>query len=312
MPARGGLAQEAIMKRWLVLGSVVAIGGFSMTLGAMQGQTQQLAPLPDLTKIKDNLYVIESSSPIDRSKFTGGNTAVFITEAGVVIVDTKLTGYGPMILDRIRKVTPKPVTTIINTHTHFDHTGSNEGFPATVDIVAHEGTKANMEKMDAFKGDKAKFLPKRTFKDRLSLFSGKDRIDLYHFGPGHTNGDTFILFTALRTLHAGDMFPWKDSPFIDRANGGSGLAWPNTLAKLLSTVKDFDAVIPGHIAVATRADLEEFQRYMTDLVAAVQAAKKAGQSADAATASVNLSAKYKGYATERLKAAVQAIYSELP
>jgi glyoxylase-like metal-dependent hydrolase (beta-lactamase superfamily II) len=170
-----------------------------------------------------------------------------------------------------------------------------------------------MEKMDAFKGDKAQFLPKRTYKDRLSLFSGNDRIDLYHFGAGHTNGDTFIVYTALRTLQAGDMFPWRDGPFIDRSNGGSGVAWPGSLAKLLSTVKDFDTVIPGHVPVTTRQSLEEFQRYTADLLSAVQAAKKGGQSADAAAASLNsLSAKYKGYSSDRLKAAVQAIYEELP
>lgn len=299
------------MKRSLVLGALVGVGALSMTVAGYQAPAQRAA-LPELTKVKDNLYIIESSSPVDRSKFTGGNTGVFITDTGVVIVDTKLAGYGPDILARIKTITPKPVTTIINTHTHGDHTGSNDGFPATVDFVAHENTKSNMEKMDAFKGDKAQFLPKRTYKDRLSLFSGKDRIELYHFGAGHTNGDTFILYSALRTLQTGDMFPWKDAPFIDRSNGGSGVAWPATLAKLLSTVKEFDTVVAGHIPIATRQDLEEFQRYTADLLAAVRAAKKSGQSADAATASMNLSAKYKGYASERLKAAVQALYEEIP
>ena len=67
-----------------------------------------------------------------------------------------------------------------------------------------------MEKMDAFKGDNAKFLPGKTYKDKLTLGSGKDRIDLYYFGAGHTNGDTFVVFPALRVLHTGDMFAWKD------------------------------------------------------------------------------------------------------
>ncbi len=299
------------MKRWVVLAWLVAAWALSVTVTTGLAQ-QQRAPLPDATKVKDNFYVIESSSPVDRSKFNGGNTGVFIMEAGVVVVDTKLPGYGPDILDRIRKVTPKPVVAIINTHTHGDHTGSNEGFPATVDIIAHENTKLNMERMDPFKGAKASFLPKRTYKDRLALFSGNDRIELYYFGSGHTSGDTFILYPAIRTLQTGDMFPWKDAPFIDRANGGSGVAWPATLAKLLSTVKNFDTVVTGHNPLATRQDLEEFQRYTADLLAAVQAAKKAGQSADAATAAINLSAKYKGYASERLKAAVQAIYEEIP
>jgi cyclase len=296
------------MTRMYVLGLLLAVGSIT---AAKQAQTQR-APLPDLTKVKENLYIIASSSPVDRSTFTGGNTGVFITANGVVIVDTKLAGYGPTILEKIRAVTPKPVTTIINTHTHGDHTGSNEGFPATVDIVTHENTKANMMRMDAFKGDKAAFLPKRTYKDRLSLFSGNDRVELYYFGNGHTNGDTFIHYPALRTLQAGDMFPWKDAPFIDRNNGGSGMAWPNTLAKLLATVKDFDTVIPGHIPVTTRADLEEFQRYTAELLSSAQAAKKAGESVEAATSAMNFAAKYKGYTSERLRAAVQAIYDEVP
>src|SRR5206468_7959749 len=110
---------------------------------------------------------------------------------GVVLVDTKLPGWGPTLMQRIKSVTQKPVTTIINTHTHSDHNGSNESFGTTVDSVVQENTKANMTKMDEFKGDKAKFLPKRTYKDRFNIFSGKDEIDLYYFGRGHTNGDAF-------------------------------------------------------------------------------------------------------------------------
>src|SRR5688572_16044911 len=194
------------MRRGIVLGFLITVGTLSVAGAGYQGQAPQ-APLPDLVKVKDNFYIIEGSSPADRSVFTGGNTGVFITNTGVVVVDTKLANYGRHILDKIRKVTDKPVTTIINTHTHGDHTGSNDGFPATVEIIAHENTKANMAKMPAFAGDKAQYLPKRTYKDKLSLFSGKDRIDLYYFGPGHTNGDTFIVYPALRVLQTGDMFP---------------------------------------------------------------------------------------------------------
>jgi cyclase len=297
------------MTRSIVLGSVLAAGILSMTVAAAQ-QGQPKIPLPELTRVKDNLYIIGSSAVGDA--FTGGNIGVLIMDSGVAIVDTKLPNYGPSILEKIRAVTPKPVTTIINTHTHGDHTGSNPGFPATVDIVAHENTKANMEKMDPFKGAGAAFLPKKTYTDRLTLFSGKDRIELYYFGAGHTNGDTFVYYPALRTLQTGDMFPWKDGPFIDRGNGGNGVAWPQTLSKLLAAVKEFDTVIPGHIPPTTRADLEEFQRYGAALVTATQAAKKAGQTAEAAAKSIDVTAKFKGYTSERLGAAIQAIYQDLP
>jgi glyoxylase-like metal-dependent hydrolase (beta-lactamase superfamily II) len=103
---------------------------------------------------------------------------VFITDTGVVIVDTKLAGWGQVILDRIKTVTNKPITTIINTHSHGDHTGSNEFFGTSVETIVQENTLANMARMDAFKVDKAKFLPKRTYKDKMSIGKGKDQIDL--------------------------------------------------------------------------------------------------------------------------------------
>jgi cyclase len=298
------------MKRGFVLGALIVIGTLSTALTAYQ-QPAQRAVLPDLQKVKDNFYIIGSSSPVDRSMFTGGNTGVFITDAGVVVVDTKLANYGPEILTKIRAVTSKPVMMIINTHTHGDHTGSNEGFPATVDIVAHENTKANMAKMDAFKGDKASFLPKRTYKDKMTLGSGKDRIDLYYFGAGHTSGDTWVVYPAIRVLQAGDMFAWKDAPVLDRANGGSGVEFPKTIAKALATIKDVDTVVPGHSPVMTPKDLQEYQRYTADFLAAVEAAKKSGKSAADAAASINLSAKYPGYQSDRVKAAVDALYTEL-
>jgi cyclase len=165
--------------------------------------------------------------------------------------------------------------------------------------------------MDAFKGEKAKFLPKRTYKDKLSIGKGKDQIDLYYFGAGHTNGDTFVVFTALQTMHMGDMFPWKDAPFLDLANGGSGVELPKTLDRLLKGVKNVDTIIGGHLPNQQWKDLEEYQRFNADLLSATQAAMKAGKSVDEAATSINLTSKYPGYESIRTKAAIQAIYDEL-
>jgi glyoxylase-like metal-dependent hydrolase (beta-lactamase superfamily II) len=304
------------MRRAIVLGALIVVGGLSLATAAFQAPQPPAGPTPaglaatKIEKVKDNLYIITGSTPVPRDAFSGGNTAVYITDTGVVVVDTKLAGWGQVILDRIKTVTDKPVITIINTHTHGDHTGSNEAFGTNVESVVQENTKANMEKMDAFKGDKAKFLPKKTYKDKMTVLAGKDAIDLYYFGPGHTNGDTFVVFRSLRTMHAGDMFPWKDAPFIDRNNGGSGVQWPKSLDKVLKNVKGVDTVIGGHQPVATWKDLGTFQQYTADLLAQTEAAIKAGKSVDDAIASLNLT-KYTGFESTRLKAAVQAIYDEL-
>jgi len=286
---------------------LVMAGAMSIAVAASQ---QPPARVIDSLKLKDNLYVLTTSTPGDQATFSGGNVAVFITDSGVTLVDTKLAAWGPALLEAVKRVTNKPVTRIINTHTHADHTGNDDKFGATVDIVAHENTKANMAKMDVFKGDKAQFLPKQTYKDKLTLGSGKDRIDLFYFGAGHTNGDTFIVFPALRVLHTGDMFAWKDGPFCDRGNGGSCIAWPETLSKVIANIKDVDTVIPGHSPMQTMTDVQEYQRFTADLAAHAQAAMKAGQSVDDATAAFKVD-KYPGYKNERVKAAIQAIYDEL-
>ena len=191
------------MTRTVVLGVLVAVGALSIGLAAMPELTLTAGQQPptasrviDIVKLKDNLYVLTSSTPGNPATFSGGNVAVFITDGGVTLVDTKLAGWGQAVLDKVKSVTTKPVTTIINTHTHGDHTGNDGFFGTTVEIVAHENTKTNMEKMDAFKGDNSKFLPAKTYKDKMSLGSGKDKIDLYYFGAGHTSGDTFVVFPA--------------------------------------------------------------------------------------------------------------------
>jgi cyclase len=302
------------MKRLAVLGAVIGVGVLSMAVAAYQtpaGPSPQALEVTQIEKVKENLYMITGSTPTPREAFSGGNVGVFITDNGVVIVDTKLAGWGEVILDKIKTVTDKPVTMIINTHTHGDHTGSNSMFAPTVDIVAHENTKTNMAKMDAFKGDNAKFLPKRTFQDKLTLGSGKDRIDLYYFGRGHTNGDTWIVFPALRVMHTGDMFAWKDAPTIDRNNGGSGLEYGTTVGKALAASKDVDTLIVGHSPLRKPTELTEYQQFMNDFVDAVRAAHKAGKSVDEAAAGINLGNRYKDYKNERYRAAVQAIYDEL-
>ena len=138
-----------------------------------------------------------------------------------------------------------PIPTIINSHSHPDHTGSNSEFPTAIQIVGHANTKANMAKMDAFRGANEKFLPTKTYTERLSLLDGLNRIDLYYFGAGHTDGDAIVVFPEKKLAYLGDLFPSKAAPFIDTTNGGSGVAFPETLTKALE-IKDIDRVITGH------------------------------------------------------------------
>jgi glyoxylase-like metal-dependent hydrolase (beta-lactamase superfamily II) len=309
------------MKRIICLAVLVFAAGLSVTTAGYQTPQPAGVKVPDIQRVKDRLYVIGGADPRDAATFTGGNTAVFLTDTGVVVVDTKWPGWGRVILDRIKSVTDKPVTMIINTHTHGDHSGSNTEFPATIEFIAHENTKANMSKVScapvgncqSFKGENAKFLPKRTFKEKLSLLSGNDRIDLYHFGRGHTNGDALVVFPAARTMHTGDLYQLKWLPFIDPASGGSGVAFPDTLARAVATIKDVDTIIPGHSPIATWNDFKEHAELLKEFRTTVEAGIKAGKSTDEIAKAYKVPGKYKGYTTdaERVRTNVQMIVDEL-
>jgi cyclase len=285
------------MKRCVVLTALMTLGWLCFTIAGhpavVQGPSAPALQATKIEKVKDNLYIITGSS--DLAAFSGGNTAVFITDAGVVLVDTKLPGWGPTILERVKTVTNKPVTTIINTHSHNDHSGSNEFFAAKVDSFVHENTKANMVKMSEFGGDKAKFLPGKTFKDRLSIGKGKDQIDLYYFGRGHTNGDIFIVFPSLRTMHAGDMFAQKMLPLVDTMAGGSAVDYPQTLAKAAAGIPNVDTVIPGHRQIATWTEFREFAAFNKDFVDFARNAANAKKTVAQAAAEYKVPAKYAGY-----------------
>ena len=115
------------MKRAIVLGALIGVGTLSLAAAGLQPPAQQGPKVIEVEKGKDNLFMLKGG---------GGNTAVFIGANGVTVVDAKNPGWGQPILDKIKELTPKPVTLLINTHTHGDHVSGNVEFPATIDFVA--------------------------------------------------------------------------------------------------------------------------------------------------------------------------------
>ena len=260
------------MKRTLVLGAVVLVGGFSIGVSAMRqaAQTNKV----QVEKLDERLFVLRGG---------GGNTAVFVTADGVTVVDSKNPGWGQPILDAIKGLSTKPITVLINTHTHGDHVSGNVEFPASVDVVVQANTKANMEKMKIFADNANRGMAKRTFTDRLTIGKGADQIDLYYFGPGHTDGDAFVVFPALRTMHAGDIFGAKGLPAIDGANGGSVLHIATSLQKAYGGIKGVETIINGHMPTQTTwADLKMFADLNQDFLTWAQAELKAGKTPEAA------------------------------
>ena len=300
--------------RRVVLGALVLVGAVSVIgVAGQQGQN-----MVETEKLEDNLYVLRGG---------GGNSAVFITSDGVVLVDTKLAGWGQPLIDKIGELTANPITTIINTHAHFDHVDGNVEFPASVEFVAHEHTQRLMRENNAvrglgrparpspFDGNNANGIPERTFTDTLTLGSGADRVELHYFGRAHTGGDTWVVFRALRVMHAGDAFPAKMVPIMDSNNGGSGIDYPDTLRKASQGIANVDRIITGHGPVMTPRDLSEYADFVSWFVSDVRAGKARGESAAEFVSGWQVPSTYSGYTkgpAERLQAYVEDIYDALP
>ncbi len=276
------------MRRRIVLGVLLAVGGLSLTVAAMQQPPagQQAPMVVEIDKLKDNLFVMKGG---------GGNSSVFITAKGVIVVDTKNPGWGQPLLDAIRKVTNRPVMMIVNTHTHGDHVSGNVEFPAEVDIVTHVNTAANMKEMrpnssaapnpnprNIFRENSGKGLAKRTFTDRMTIGSGADQIDLHYFGRSHTNGDAMAFFPTHRVFHIADVFPGNELPIMDANNGGTGVGYADTLAKASAFIgQNADVVVNGHsMTTSTNADLKNYIQFIRGYVKDVQSAKSSGKTVD--------------------------------
>ena len=306
------------MKRIAVLTALLAVGALSYVVAQQQGQQPMVV---EVEKLKDNLFVLKGG---------GGNTTVFVQSNGITVVDTKNPGWGAPILAKIKELSPKPITTVINTHTHGDHVSGNVEFPATVDIVVQQNTAANMKQMrgvtglakpgappapNIFEQNQWRGMPKKTFTDRMTLFKGPDQIELYYFGRGHTNGDAWVLFPSVRVVSAGDIVSGKNLPLLDANNGGSGVAIGDTIAKAHSALsKMADTVVTGHSTQMTMPEVLEYAQFNQEFLASMREAKKAGRGVEDVVKTWTMPAKYKGYAAAqevRLRSNVQVIYDEL-
>ena len=312
------------MRRTVCLATLTAVGVLAAVAGNEARQDRfRIRPL----EIADNLHVL-TSDPTEQGMRTGGNTAVFVTESGVVLVDTKIRGYGEDILAEVRRITDKPVTTIVNTHTHWDHSGANTEFPDTVDFVVHENTAGHMASADcddgagfeggsiknceAFTGDNRRFLPDVTFGSRMSLFRGRDRIDLYHFGRGHTDGDTFVVFRDARAMHTGDLMARKGLPFVDADNtNGSATEFGATLEKAIAGIAGVDTIIPGHADdPLTWDDFVDYAGFYNDLAVRAQEGAAAGRSVEETVAAYFVPEEYRDFQApaNRVESIVRLIY----
>jgi glyoxylase-like metal-dependent hydrolase (beta-lactamase superfamily II) len=215
----------------------------------------------------------------------GGNIALSVGKDAAFLVDDQFAPLSEKILAAVKAVTDRPVRFLVNTHWHGDHTGGNENLAnAGVIIVAHDNVRTRMSSeqfIAAFNSkvepSPAKALPMVTFMDGVAFHLNDDDIHVVHVPPAHTDGDAIIHFSAGNVIHMGDTFFNGRYPFIDLSSGGSFEGVIGAVNAALPYVNDSTRIIPGHGALAGRAELIAYRDVLVKIRDRVAALIKQGK-----------------------------------
>jgi cyclase len=215
----------------------------------------------------------------------GGNIGVSHGEDGTVLIDDQFAPLTPKIQAAVAALGASPVKFLINTHWHGDHSGGNENFgKAGAVIMAHDNVRVRMasDQKTPFGEVKASpkvALPVITYAEGLKLHLNGEEVRVISVPPAHTDGDSIVHWTKSNVIHMGDLFFHKMSfPFVDRSSGGDVRGVIAAADKVLAMADDNTKIIPGHGAVASKADLVAYRDMLVAIVGKVEAAVKAGKS----------------------------------
>jgi cyclase len=228
-----------------------------------------------ITQIKPGFFEVTGA---------GGNTSVVVTNAGLIVVDTKNLGEANYndLMAQIKTVTNQPVKYVVITHVHQDHSGNTKSFEdAGAKVIANQGEKAELATYTSAAGKPAE--PNVTYDKKTSIKLGGVQAIVYHFSRAHTGGDSVVYFPKFKIVAGGDAIV-NGAPNIDFADGGSAVEWPKLIASTLKL--DFDTLIPGHGNVMTKADVQAYKIKWDTLVSRAKAEVKKGTPKDKLLASI--------------------------
>lgn len=219
------------------------------TVAVAQPQTPPLSVKP----LTGGVYWTEGGA--------GGNTGIIIGQNGVIVIDAKTTAASAKeMLADIAKLTPKPVTHVILTHSDGDHVNGLAGFPKGLTIIAHENNKKEQEealKAGGRGAPPADYLPTQVVtKKKETLTLDGVKVTLIHVAPAHTSGDLAVYLPAQKIVFTGDLITSnRPDPLIHLNKHGSSEGWIQFVKTLASL--DADTYVPGHGDLQTKADIEK-------------------------------------------------------
>ena len=214
----------------------------------------------------------------------GGTIAFLLSKKGIVVVDAQFPDQSKHLIDELKKKTENPFKLLINTHHHGDHTAGNISFKGIVEhVLAHENSLKNQKNVAvAAKSEDKQLYPDQTFTDTWCQKFGKEKICLYYYGAGHTNGDSVIHFEHANIVHMGDLMFNRRHPFVDRSAGANIKSWMEVLHKTTNKFDSKTKYIFGHAGdgfevTGSADDLKKFGDYLDAVLKFAESEMKAGK-----------------------------------
>jgi cyclase len=263
--------------------SFLIAGAACLSALAVLAAAQAPAAAPFMVhQLKPNVYWIEGG---------GGNSGVIVGDKGVIVVDAKTTAAGGKeLLDDIAKITPKPVTTVILTHSDGDHVNGLVSFPAGITIIAHENNKKEQETALAAGGRGAPpkdHLPTQVVaKNKENLKIDGVKLEVLHWVPAHTSGDLVVYLPSEKIVFTGDIIATqRPDPLIHLEKNGSSEGWITTTKGIAAL--NADQFVPGHGDIQTKADIQKRLANTEAKRAKIKAMVAQGKSLDEIKAAVD-------------------------
>lgn len=263
------MKQSTIVKKSLIGAALLAGMGFSAT-------AQDKGEAVEVHKVNDSMVVLYGA---------GGNTGVHFGADGVYLIDDDYGKMSKAILAKVKEITGRKPTYVINTHYHDDHTGGNQAMGKTgAIIIAHDNVRQRLTKESFIKAFNMRTpatpkvgLPQITFNEELSIHLNGEEARLMHVKNAHTDGDSMIYFKKSNVIHMGDTMFNGRYPFIDVGGGGGITGVIFAVNKALALANDKTVIIPGHGKVTDLAGLQAYHKNMVVARATIDQLKRAGK-----------------------------------
>ena len=259
-------------------GKLIFILLFSFLIISSSSFTQQRQTPPvKLDKLSDRLFQILGGR--------GANGGVYVGTDGVLVIDAKMTKESvDQTIEEIKKITDKPIKYLVDTHSDGDHIYGNRFFPEAVTIVSHEKCREEFfhprrdgEPSEWNNPELAPFLPSLTYSDRMDIYLGSKKVELWYFGVGHTKGDTVVYFPEEKTAFIGDQIFMGRAQLIHSYKGGNSFGHVKALTKMLETL-DAEKFCSGHSDPIDRSTVKHHIEEMKKIQAKIKSLVEQGKS----------------------------------